>query len=320
LKAPVLLHNTPKPGCGSSILEYFQGKLGKPNTLRGHLDEKAHAIRKMEDEDRDLILKKLLKSAEEDPLLGPLVDANGKPTKRRGAQTKQGSEESSVEEDGKRLRDKMVSSEADTSESAKSSDRNEEAIHEEESNAAEEAKEKDDLRLLVIGDRLFTDTLLAHRMSKILPKSSPVAPSVISIHTTGLLDPKDVRVLRWLEKKLSGDKLRAGPVDWSRFVRTVQDDKVIEPTAPSVRDRWRLFRQRIHDSRLQWDPRTWTAFDLSVGMGRGIIWIEKAVWRWTAKGSRWVWAKVKSRSSTALAVEGEVTPAPEKAKLLEKQA
>ena len=61
------------------------------------------------------------------------------------------------------------------------------------------------LRILVVGDRLATDVLLARRLSKHLASTSNFPglpedlPPTISIITTELFKRRDVRILRWLE-------------------------------------------------------------------------------------------------------------------------
>lgn len=56
-------------------------------------------------------------------------------------------------------------------------------------------------RVLVIGDRLATDVLLARRLNSYYSNQSPAnaAPPVLSIVTTELFKKSDVRPLRWLE-------------------------------------------------------------------------------------------------------------------------
>jgi hypothetical protein len=86
------------------------------------------------------------------------------------------------------------------------------------------------LRILVVGDRLATDVLLARRITKHLASSSDLSrplddlPPALSIVTTRLFKTGDVRILRWLESRWAriGDKpsvvdrgLRAG---WQTFL------------------------------------------------------------------------------------------------------
>jgi hypothetical protein len=75
------------------------------------------------------------------------------------------------------------------------------------------------LRILVIGDRKFTDTLQARELDTYLG-ASPF-PSTLSIQTTNLPQPADVRILRRLENWLAGPDLAhggsAGGVTWSQY-------------------------------------------------------------------------------------------------------
>lgn len=185
LRTPVLLHQTPKPGCAREIISYFRGSLGEPTSLRKRLADEAEKIKRLEQEDEDEILKRWLDEADNAPLLGPLTDSQGKRIEK-----------------GQPIEEKMMSKEV--------TDRKEEVKMEEQ---REEEGSVDDLRILVIGDRLFTDTLLAHRLSLLLPTANPSEPNIISIHTTSLPQPNDVRFLRWLEETLSRGKIKTGPND-----------------------------------------------------------------------------------------------------------
>jgi hypothetical protein len=69
-------------------------------------------------------------------------------------------------------------------------------------------------RLLVIGDRLATDVLLARRLAKYY-RHSPATPTVLSIVTTSLFQKSDVRILRWMEESW----LRLGLALSRRFTR-----------------------------------------------------------------------------------------------------
>ena len=148
----------------------------------------------------------------------------------------------------------------------------------------------EDLRILVIGDRLFTDTLLAHRLRLLLPSASATAPSVLSIHTTSLPQPRDVRFLRWIEEKLSRGQTRRGVLDYSRFLRpptnVTLDTLNMEP---SIRDRWMAFRTEISESRLGWSPRSWTASSLIIGIGRGSVWLIRNLGRGLVGTARLSW-------------------------------
>jgi phosphatidylglycerophosphatase GEP4 len=259
----VLVRETPKPGCASEILAYFQGQLGRPTTLRGRIHAQTERLIEVEQQDEKEMLKRWIDQADHGPLLEPAKE---------------------VTSSSEQLRDRAVEKETATSH---------EAI---ETTRGEGTDSTGPLRILVIGDRLFTDTLLAHRLSRLLPRQP--SPSVLSIHTTLLPQPNDVRLLRWVEDKLSKGRLRAGPVDWSRYVRNpyagVPSLTEIE-AVPRVtfRDKLRDLREDVKESKLQWDPRTWTAFDLAVGVGRGLYWVETRSWRLLKGGGLWLWAKSK---------------------------
>ncbi|GHJ83769.1 hypothetical protein NliqN6_0171 [Naganishia liquefaciens] len=70
-------------------------------------------------------------------------------------------------------------------------------------------------RLLVIGDRLATDVLLARRLAAHYRHTSSLQPSVLSIATTSLFQKSDVLPLRWLESSW----LRIGLAVSARFRR-----------------------------------------------------------------------------------------------------
>lgn len=74
-------------------------------------------------------------------------------------------------------------------------------------------------RLLVVGDRLATDVLLARRLAAHYRHTSP-QPSVLSIVTTSLFQRSDVRPLRWLESSW----LRFGLAVSARFRRSGTGD------------------------------------------------------------------------------------------------
>ncbi len=114
------------------------------------------------------------------------------------------------------------------------------------------------LRLLIIGDRLATDVLLARRLRLHLPAtetSSP--PRILSIITTQLFKPSDVRFLRWLESKWStvggGNLIESGRIDWGRYVFDQSVDTVIpqEITTPNggrrvgLHGRWVDLKSRV---------------------------------------------------------------------------
>lgn len=144
-------------------------------------------------------------------------------------------------------------------------------------------------RIAVVGDRLFTDTLLANRLRALLP-SQGTRDNIISIQTTLLPQPKDVRLLRRLESILTRDRLRQGSTDWGRYA--IADKAPL--TLAEEKEGWRRyipFRQAYLDSpELQWDPRSWRPVTLAVAAGRGTAWVARKAQVWAVKGARWGWA------------------------------
>lgn len=137
------------------------------------------------------------------------------------------------------------------------------------------------LRIIVIGDRLFTDTLLAHRLRLTLGPSN-----VISIHTTTLPQP-DVRLLRWVESKLSRNKLREGKEDWGRHILNREVPEV-EREKEKGWKRFIPFRQRyISAGEFGWRYSSWTFW----GGVRGLVRTLTRSGRGMARGIRWVWSK-----------------------------
>lgn len=148
---------------------------------------------------------------------------------------------------------------------------------------------KEEPRIVVVGDRLFTDTVLAHRLSVHLGGAEDDDPKVISIHTTQLPEPRDVRLIRWVEERLSGGKVKGGKVDWGRYTREAELGEKLETSV-----------ERGQRS-LGLDPRTWRVIPLLKGLGRGV----GATARFLGRGVRWVWARARRRAAKLeMEVEG----------------
>ena len=177
------------------------------------------------------------------------------------------------------------------------------------SNMNEEKRVMEQPRIVVIGDRLFTDTLLAHQLGLQLQLDegygSSSAPNVLSIHTTLLPQPNDVRILRWLEDILSRGKTKANGMNTKEFVfqsslatSQLHEEEMAEKKGPMtlfpVRQ-WRGFKKKVEEVHLGWNPQTWKPLALIVGLARGIRWMA----RWSTQGIKWVWARSR-RSSTQL--------------------
>ncbi|KAL1407728.1 hypothetical protein Q8F55_007161 [Vanrija albida] len=107
------------------------------------------------------------------------------------------------------------------------------------------------LRVLVVGDRLFTDTLLARRLALY-----PAAVGVLSIQTTALPQPNDVRPLRRLEDWLSGGRTTDAGGEYERFVRV--DPPTPAAPRPTLAERLNPL-QLLEDGgpAISWDPRSW---------------------------------------------------------------
>ena len=115
-------------------------------------------------------------------------------------------------------------------------------------------------RIVVIGDRLFTDTLLAHRLSLHL-RASDDAPRVLSILTTRLPEPRDQRLLRWLEERLSGGQVIQGKVDWRTCTRhPIESELAVDENLETARG-WIRTRRTS-------DATSWRLLSLVVGAVR----------------------------------------------------
>ncbi|OWT41006.1 hypothetical protein C362_01220 [Cryptococcus neoformans Bt1] len=273
LRAPVLLHPTPKPGCSANILSYFSGELGQPTTLRHDIASAGLKLWKAEKLDEKALWGKW-ENEVEGPLLGGL---------RRG---QEGAEDADGEKVAKGQKVIPPTSSTDGAHTLN-----------------KETLTAEDLRILVIGDRLFTDTLLADRLSRHLrPLSAttpevPSIPRVLSIYTTSLPQPRDVRLLRWLEEKFSQGKTKG---DYSKF--TIEENVLSSAadaptTVPSIRAvlqwftpaRWR----EIIVPPLTWHPRSWKPLPLAVAFGKMAGRAGVLIWRYTMQGSKLGWSKGK---------------------------
>jgi phosphatidylglycerophosphatase GEP4 len=170
------------------------------------------------------------------------------------------------------------------------------------------------VRLLVIGDRLFTDTLLANRLRKALGPDN-----VVSIQTTSLPLPSDVRFLRWIEARLSRNRLRTGKEDWGRFV--IRDDAEEAASRAETGLGWRRYmpfrRQWVDAPELGWRVGTWTPWGVIRGLWSGLSRIGRGVkkgsrWTWT-RGSLWVRAKREARRVEEAAAAARLVELPEAA-------
>jgi phosphatidylglycerophosphatase GEP4 len=315
LSAPILIHPRPKPGCSKTVLSYFQGELGKPTTLRGQLRSRAEKLREEEEGDEDIVVGKW-KDEINGPILGPLVGKDGKPV-HQDDREKRDLSGNKDEELGGRMRERQHDTTTPNPGTATSVPAPEEA----EPVSTMEAMKKEDLRILVIGDRMFTDTLLANRLSKLLPNPSPptpspststspspatTLPSVLSIHTTLLLQPSDVRILRWIEELLTRGRVREGPIDWARYTRTIAAPAL--PVTLSWRERINPFRDTPP---LTWSPKTWRPKPLLAGTGLGLVYLSKGLWMGVQYVGGRVW-EGEVEVAKAMAAQAEAAKAEKK--------
>lgn len=313
LKCPVLLHGRPKPGCSQEILAYFSGTLGAPRTLRKEVLAQTAAESKEEEEDEAFFLQKW-KDRVRGPLLGPLLDQAGQPVK--------------PEQDPARDVKPVPKNPAQAMDEFPDKKGKKEDVFKAGVDATPTAEEA--IRVVVIGDRLFTDTLLANQLRAQLantpaPQASSAGPTsqerVVSIHTTLLPQPNDVRALRWLEHRLTRGRLRQSAVDWGRFVvdPNARDGSISPVPAPGAPKGWaRLVPPLIRDAPpLTRDPRSWKPVPVLLGLGRGLVFLARWSGRQAVRGVKWAWARAKRRSE--LAKESLETQSPAE-KTLEKVA
>lgn len=350
LRTPILLHPQPKPGCSPQIIQYFTNQLSTPHTLRKEITDKAERIKRVENADAKDLLGRWVRDVEKAPLLGPLVDADGKRVEvKEGGEirTKKDGEETEVGKDGrmgaggKGLEERMMERQKDSAvtHQVRSEDRSD-AKDQAQAQAQTEAQSSsrtrnlftattthgnsletdldspDPLKIIVIGDRLMTDTLLAHRLSLHLPPTSRTQFShqtgigqenteqrVISIHTTSLPKP-DIPLLRWIEDRWSGRKLKESPTDWGRYVLASPSTSQVPGSGGRNQSvggwgRWNLVRRIREAPDLRWDPRSWKPLPMMIGFGRGVGWGVKRIWVGMVRGGRWVWYKFRRRSQVA---------------------
>ena len=267
-------------------------------------------MREEEEGDEDIVVGKW-KDEINGPILGPLIGKDGKPVHQDDREKRDKDEEL-----GGRMRERQHDTTTSNPGTATSAPTTEEV----EAVSTMETIEKEDLRILVIGDRMFTDTLLANRLSKLLPAPSPptpssttspspttTLPSVLSIHTTLLLQPSDVRLLRWIEELLTRGRVREGPVDWARYTRTIAAP--VLPNASSWKERINPFRDTPP---LTWSPKTWRPKPLLAGTGLGLVYLSKGLWRGIQYVGGRVWegevevAKAMAAQAEAAKVEKKV--------------
>lgn len=179
---------------------------------------------------------------------------------------------------------------------------------------------REDLRLVVVGDRLATDVLLARRLAKHVQAiqtgevSAYNLPNALSIVTTRLFKRNDVVPLRWLESAWSRIGLRKGAHgtlgsenEWSRFLTAHAEASSISATPTKSRSRriFALLRSGVLAVPTGWravqrgfvyvrkhPPRIPTRDELRRGALTTLYWLGRtsraillSAWRWFRIGS-----------------------------------
>ncbi|EIW72653.1 hypothetical protein M231_06553 [Tremella mesenterica] len=282
LRAPILLHPTPKPACAPLIIQYFRGQLGLPRTSQIAILDHAHHVQQEIHQALELTEEVMEWRAHFDgPLLGPprqTFDKLGK-AERPGSESfhRKSPPSSSLSHTTPVTGGEKATTDSTLPLSSESDTRG--IIDAAEKRKFGEKKEEE-LKILVIGDRLFTDTLLAWRLSLLLPPSTLSSlPNVISIHTVSLPEV-DQQLVRLLETILSLGKLKPTPpgINWEKFIRPTEDDlTLVERLYPSIKGISLVHFQRK--------------------MGRSM----RTLWRWglgafglIIRGLRWGWKSGKT--------------------------
>jgi phosphatidylglycerophosphatase GEP4 len=246
------------------------------------------------------------RSAVEGPILGPLVDENGEPVRpnersekedrweRDGVEGKEGGQRHLPDVPRKRG-DAEVTLRKGRDDVPKDKAGGEREINEGTSGIGHNAVESSQpLKIIVVGDRLFTDTLLAHRLRLHMTRDAS-SQDVISIATTQLPRPNDVRLLRWIENVLSRRRVREGPTDWGRYILRHEPETAVTPEGLRARIWRRLVPVWLREpSPMTRHPRSWPV-PVLLGTARGVVRTTAFIFRYTMVGARWIWARAKRR-------------------------
>ncbi|WWD17932.1 hypothetical protein CI109_102377 [Kwoniella shandongensis] len=308
LRAPVLIHTQPKPGCSTSILSYFHGSLGPPQTHRSEIAQSAMKVQAEEKADEEMLWTRWNKDVD-GPILGPLKGKAAMKEKSEGQKVAEGTSEAGVRPELKEEAS-MTSSDGTKMTEAEAEGKEKNQTH----------SPNEPLRLVVIGDRLFTDTLLAHRLGLHLRSTTSTShsksrtypnslPPVLSIHTTSLPEAKDVRLLRWVEEKLTrGGRTKGDATQFARFLLKEEEKGLpVEAEVPAQR-RGLLYHPRLSGLRwltparwreidvppLTWHPRSWKPLPLAAGAGRVLSRGVRLLVRGTRNGGKSLWTRGKS--------------------------
>ncbi|ORY28995.1 mitochondrial PGP phosphatase-domain-containing protein [Naematelia encephala] len=293
LGTPVLLHGSPKPSCAPDIIPYFQFRLPRPTTLRSLIRSEASEARQVVEEDEEEVVRRWRKDVEDGPLLG--IHTESKVGKQDpGLEGRMNQAQAPIPPEKQRQDSSVNRTQAPRTKTVEKDEEKEGSVVGEND---EHKQAREDLRIIVIGDRLFTDMILAHRLSLYLPRPNNARDQrVISIQTTQLPDPSEARLLRWIENKLSRRRIKLGQVDWGRYVFDPQADSKAEIRSPGVR-RWWDIKGRIDSvPRLDWRDRdTWTPAPIVLALGRRVGLIGRGIVRGTVGATRWAWARIQAR-------------------------
>lgn len=299
LGVPVLAHRQPKPACAPDVLAYFAGRLGPPRLTRD-LEPLLRAAAVEEESAEAELLSKWRWSVEKGPLCGAMprgtLEERMVAAQYRIPPPTYGAEETAAVHAAMGTKGRAeMQEDADTKQGEKNLPVP--------GTASGADVDKDALRILVVGDRQFTDVLLARRLELY---DNVYARAVL---TTALPQPNDVRLLRRLENWLSSGLLSLSGASFQRFVHI--DAPPPPSSAPAglarlnpvaqVRAAWDRWTAGV--PRLQLDPRTgtWKPKPLFVAAmraaGRGL----SVLAMYGRRGLAWVWAHVRRGAKSGVA-------------------
>lgn len=278
LHVPVLAHRQPKPACAADIIAYFAGRLGAPKLTRDNVPELAHAAVEEEAAEREL-LAKWRWSVEEGPLEGRLLKGT--------LEERMVAAQYRVPPPGTEW-DAGIDAAMETKSRAEMQHQARKDSEDQKPATADEA-----LRILVVGDRQFTDVLLARRLELYGAQATAVL-------TTALPQPADVRPLRRLENYLApGDTEQARSL--ASFVHIdAPPPPSLQPAGlarlnPAVQARaaWAEWTADTPEVRL--DPRsgTWKPKPLFVASVRGLGAGLRVLGSYAQKGGAWAWVHIR---------------------------
>lgn len=259
------------------------------------------------------------RSAVEGPILGPLVDEHGEPVRPNersekedgwegdGVKGKEGGQRHLPDVPRKRGDAEVTLRKGRDDEPKGNAGGDREIIEAIGQNAMESSQP---LKIIVLGDRLFTDTLLAHRLRLHMSRDAS-SQDVISIATTQLPRPNDVRLVRWIENVLSRRRVREGPTDWGRYILRQEPETAVTREGLRARIWRRLVPVWLREpAPMTRDPRSWPV-PILLATARGLIGTAAFILRYTAVGVRWIWARAKRRIEQRRAGAKAAVVAPE---------